>query len=180
MDVRKTLIALASAGLMLAGCGSAAENLAEEAIESETGAEVDIDDDSIVIESDDGTIEIDSSDDGVSISGTGDDGEDITIEMGGTEVPADFPMPIYTPSEVTHVSSFDMGSAVSYSVTLEIEPGDAADAVTFYRDWYESEQMNMSSSDTMVIGEGDGITSMVQVADYGSYSEVVLTWTPNS
>lgn len=167
--------------LLLAACGNAAENLAEEIIESQTGGEIDVEGDSVIIQSEDGdaTIEFSEDDDGVTVSGTDESGEDITIEMGGTEVPDDFPMPIYSGGEVTHVSSFDMGDTSSYSVTLEIDPDDAADALGFYQEWLEGEGMSITSSETMVIAESDDVTSIVQVSPYGSYSEVVMTWTPN-
>lgn len=178
--MRRFVIAIASGALVLAACGGA-DTIAENIIENETGGEVDVNDDSIVIKSDDGdtTIEISEDDDGVTISGTDDSGEEVSIEMGGTEVPDDFPMPIFDPSEVTHVSTFAMASGSSFSVTLEIDPGDAGDALAFYQDWFDEEGLPVTSSDSMVIADGDAVTSIVQVAEYGSYSEVVLTWTPS-
>lgn len=179
--MRRTVIVAVAAALMLSACGNAAENIAENIIEAETGGEVDVEGDSIVFQSDDGEteIEISGDDESVVISGTDESGEDISIEMGGTEIPADFPMPVFDPSEVTHVSTFDMAEGSSFSVTLEIDPGDATDAIDFYKDWFEGEGMSVTSSDTMVIAESDAVVSIVQVAEYGSYSEVVLTWTPN-
>lgn len=167
--------------LVLAACGSATEELTEQLIESETGAEVEFDGDSMVIESEDGegSLTIEDDGDGVTISGSGDDGEDVTIEMGGAEVPEDFPMPIFDPSEVTIVSTFAVGDESSFSVTLEIDPGDAEEALAFYLDWFEAEGMEVMSSESMVIAESEQITSIVQVAEYGEYSEVILTWTPN-
>lgn len=180
--MRRTFVALASATLVLAACGNAAENLAEKAVEAQTGGEIDLNDGSIVVQSDDGdaTIVVQSDDEKISISGTDESGQDITIEMGGIEVPDDFPMPVFEPGEVTHVSVYEMATQSSYSVTVEIDPGNAADALAFYQDWLEGEQMSVTTSDVMVIGESDDITSIVQVADYGDYSEVILTWTPNS
>ena len=179
--MRRTVIIAVAAALMLSACGNAVENIAENIIEAETGGEVDVEGDSIVIQSDDGEteIEISGDDETVVISGTDESGEDISIEMGGTEIPADFPMPVFDPSEVTHVSTFDMAGGSSFSVTLEIDPGNATDAIDFYKDWFEAEGMSVTSSDTMVIAESDAVVSIVQVAEYGSYSEVVLTWTPN-
>ena len=122
--MRRIVIAGVAAALMLSACGNAAENIAENIIEAETGGEVDVEGDSIVIQSDDGEteIEISGDDETVVISGTDESGEDISIEMGGTEIPADFPMPIFDPSEVTHVSTFDLAEGSSFSVTLEIDP----------------------------------------------------------
>jgi hypothetical protein len=180
--MRRIVIAIVSAALMLSACGNAADNLTEQIVESESGGDMEISDDSIVFQSDDGdaTMTVTGDDEGVSISGTDESGEDINIQMGGTEVPDDFPMPIFDPSDVTLVSSFEMATGSSYSVTLKIDPGDAADAIAFYKDWIEGESMSMTSSNEMVIGEGDEATAIVQVAEYGDYSEVVMTWTPNS
>ena len=92
----------------------------------------------------------------------------------------DFPMPLFDPSEVTNVSSVDAASGSSTSVTLQIDPGDTGAVLDFYRGWLDGQGMDVTSSDTMLIGESDTAISFVQVADYGSYSEVVLTWTPSA
>ncbi|MDH5371641.1 MAG: hypothetical protein OEX97_01715 [Acidimicrobiia bacterium] len=178
--MRRFVVVLASLGLLLAACGSAAETIAEKIVENETGGDVEFDDGVIVIESDDGdaTVEISEDEDGITITGTDDSGDEVSIEMGGTEVPDDFPMPIFDPSEVTHVSTFAVGSGSSFSVTLEIDPDDAGDALAFYQDWFEEEGLSVMSSGEMVIADNDDVTSIVQVAEYGSYSEVVLSWTP--
>lgn len=179
--MRRVMLVFLSLVITTAACGNTAENVAEEIIEAQTGGEVDVEGDSVVIQSEDGdaTIEFSEDDDGVTVSGTDESGEEITIEMGGTEVPDGFPMPIYSPGEVTHVSSFDMGDTSSYSVTVEIDPDDSTDAINFYKEWLEGEGMSITSSESMVIAESDAVTSIVQVTPYGDYSEVVLTWTPN-
>ena len=179
--MRRFVVVLTSLGLLLAACGSAAENIAEQIVENETGGNIEINDDSIVIESDDGeaTLEISEDDDGITITGTDDSGEEVSIEMGGTEVPDDFPMPIFQPSEVTHVSTFAAESGSSFGVTLEIDPDDADDALAFYKDWIEGEGLSVMSSNDMIIGDSDDAVAMAQVSEYGSYSEVVLSWTPS-
>ncbi len=179
--MRKAMILLVAAALTLAACGNAAEKAAEEVVGAQAGGEVDIQNDSVSIETDEGeaSVEVSGDDETIVVTGTDESGDEVTIEMGGTELPADFPMPVFTPSEVTHVSTWTDADQASYSVTLEIDPADAADAIAFYKAWFDGEGMTVTSSDTTVIGESDAVTSIVQVTEYGSYSEVVLTWTPN-
>lgn len=183
--MRRILITIAAVSLTLTACGDAAENLAEQAIEAQTGGDVQIseDDGTISIQSDDdgGTLTIEEEDgEGITITGSDESGEQVTVQMGGTEVPDDFPMPLFDPGEVTHVASIDTPNGASISVTLEIDPGDATAAVDFYRDWLGGQGMEVTSSDTMVIGESDTVVSIVQVTEYGAYSEVVMTWSPSS
>ena len=178
----KAILTALAVAVTLTACGNAAENLAEKAIESQSGGDVAVDDGTIVIQSDDGDAVIQTQDngDGITVSGTDASGEGVTLQMGGSEIPDDFPMPLFDPSEVTNVSSVDAASGSSTSVTLQIDPGDTGAVLDFYRGWLDGQGMDVTSSDTMLIGESDTAISFVQVADYGSYSEVVLTWTPSA
>jgi hypothetical protein len=183
--MRRLIIIGVAISFALTACGGGAENLAEQAIEAQTGEGVQIteDDGTILIESEDdgGTLTIEEEEgEGITITGTDESGEQVAIQMGGTEVPDDFPMPLFDPSEVTHVASMDTPDGSSTSVTLEIDPGDAAAAIDFYRDWLGTQDMEVTSSDTMVIGESDTVVSIVQVTEYGAYSEVVVSWSPTS
>ena len=87
-------------------------------------------------------------------------------------------MPIPDGSEVVVVSSLDTPNGASYSVTVEIDPDDADSVVSMFKTWYADQGMDVSSSASMVIGEDDTTTSLVQITEYGDYSEVILTWSP--
>lgn len=167
--------------LLVAACGNSAENVAERIIEEQTGSDVDISDDGGSVQITDeegGTIDISSDDESIVITGTDESGDEMSIEMGGTEIPEGFPMPIPDGSEVVLVSSLETPNGASYSVTVEIDPNDAADIVSMYEGWYADQGMDVTSSASMVIGENDSTTSLVQITEFGSYSEVILTWSP--
>ncbi len=167
--------------VLVAACGSASENIAERIIENETGGEVDISDDGAVMQvtdEDGNTLDINTDDDSVVISGTDEEGNETNIVMGGTEIPEGFPMPIPDGAEVTNVSSIETANGASYSVTVEIDPNDTADVLEMYKGWYADQGLEVSSSESTVIGQSDATTSLVQIADYGDYSEAVLTWSP--
>ena len=176
--------AIASAALLVllvAACGNSAQKVAERAIEQQTGSAVDISDDGGPIQvtgEDGGAIDVNGDGESIVITGTDDSGNETRIEMGGTEIPDGFPMPIPDGSEVTLVSSFDSPNGASYSVTVSIDPDDTAAVLSMYKAWYADQGMDVTSSDSMVIGQSDETSSLVQIADYGDYSEVVLTWSP--
>lgn len=164
-----------------AACGSASETVAEKIIENQTGAEVDIDADGgsmQVIDEEGNTVNVQASDDSVVISGTDESGSETNIEMGGTEIPKGFPMPIPDGAEVSFVSSIETPEGISYSVTVEIDPNDTADVLEMYMTWYADEGLEVTSSESMVVGHGETTASLVQIADYGDYAEVILTWSP--
>lgn len=179
----RTRILVGGAVLMLvvAACGNAAETVAERVIENQTGDDVNLSDDgeSMQVTDEEGnTLDINSDDETIVITGTDEEGNESIIEMGGTEVPEEFPMPIPDGSEVTNVSSFESPAGASYTVTVEIDPGETAAVLEMYKTWYADQGLEVSSSDSMVIGSNDSTTSLAQITDYGDYSEVILTWSP--
>jgi hypothetical protein len=114
-------IALVGALALLAGCGSATEQLTEAAIENQTGGDVDV--------KDDGSVEIRTDDGEMTVSG--EDGK-VTIESGdgtyqageGTEVPDDFP------AEIPLVDGGTLTMAVStpdgFSLIWNVDDAEAA------------------------------------------------------
>ncbi|MBK5266226.1 MAG: hypothetical protein JJE47_02220 [Acidimicrobiia bacterium] len=177
----RTMVVGAVTALLVSACGNAAETVAEKVIENETGADVTITDDGAsmqVTDEDGSTVDFNSTDGTVVITGTDDEGNESTIEMGGTEVPADFPMPIPDGSEVTFVSTFDTPEGASTSVTVQIDPSDTASVLEMYKTWFADQGMEVTSAEGMVIGGSETVASLVQIADYGTYAEVILTWSP--
>lgn len=177
------MIAVAGAALLLAACGNVAQTIAEKTVEAQTGGDVSISDDgkTINVESKDGSGSIkfsDNGDNGASISGTDEKGNEFSVNMGGSEVPDDFPMPIFDPSEVTNVSTSESSAGKSFAITLKIDPGDADAAIAFYNDWLTGQGMDVQASDGIVIGTSDQSFSMVATADYGDYSELIISWSP--
>jgi hypothetical protein len=176
-----------AATLVLTACGKAAETLTEKAIEAQTGGDVDISDDgnSISIESEDGSgsISIESGDNGEtgSISGTDDSGNEFKVDVGGAEIPDDFPMPVFEPSEVTGVIKTETSAGTSYIINLVIAEGDADSVLDFYKDWFASEGMEIAAIIEIGLGSilagSDTAAAQVSILD-GPPVEVLLNWTP--
>jgi len=167
--------------LLVSACGNVAETVAEQVIENQSGGDVNIANDgsSMQVTDEDGnTVDFTSTDGKVVVTGTDDEGNESTIEVGGTEVPADFPMPIPDGAEVTNVSTIDTPEGSSTFVTFEIDPGDTADVLEMYKTWFADQGMEVTSAEGMVIGGSDTVASFVQVADNGTYAEVIITWSP--
>lgn len=134
---------LLSAGLILAlvlglvGCKSIEDKIGEEIGEEIAGgiigAEVDVDDENVTIETEDGDVSI-----------SGDTGE----------IPADFPddVPIYDDSDVDSATSVASGGTTTYYVNLTTD-----DDVQSVYEWYKSEVMDRGwaiTSDILMSGDG--------------------------
>ena len=104
----KKLITLSVLALFVAACSPSdvADNIVENAIENETGGDVDVD-----IDSDDGTVEIE-----------GEDGE--TATFGGGELPDDLPFDVPGGGDVQAVIQTNNGS----TITL-VYPSDEFDSL---------------------------------------------------
>ena len=93
------------------------------------------------------SINVQSDEDGENavVSGTDED---------GTEIPADFPMPVFEPSEVLSVVVSEVGGGTEFLIELEIAEGDADAAIAFYEDWYASGAIQLYVNTR---GSGEGI-----------------------
>jgi hypothetical protein len=176
-----------AATLVLTACGKAADTLTEKAIEAQTGAEIDISDDgnSISFESENGSgsisIQTDEDAETGSISGTDDSGNEFKVDVGGAEIPDDFLMPVFEPSEVTGVIKTETGAGTSYIVKLVIAEDDADSVLDFYKDWFASEGMEIVAIIEIGLGSilagSDTAAAQVSILD-GPPVEVLLSWTP--
>lgn len=174
------------ATLLLTACGKAVESITEKAIEAQTDGEIDIslDGNSISFESEDGSksINIQSSDDDetVTISATDGDGNEFRADSGG-KIPADFPMPVFQPSEVNSVVTTEMSVGTAFVISLEIAQGDADAAIAFYEDWFASEGMKIVMTLSGPLGdflaESDAGFAQVTVVE-GPPFELLLAWSP--
>ena len=183
---RRLIVIVVSAALLLTACGKVAETLTEKALEAQTGGEVNISDDgsSISFESEDGSgsISIQTDDDETgSISGTDDSGNEFRVDVGGSEIPDDFPMPVFEPSEVTGVITSQTPAGNTYIVKLVIAEGDADAALDFYENWFASEGMEIIAVIEVGLGSllagSDTAAAQVSILD-GPPVEVLLGWTP--
>jgi hypothetical protein len=184
--LQRLIAIIVTAILVLTACSNAAETLTEKAIEAQTGGNVDISDDgdSISFESEDGSgsISIQSGDDGDTgtISGTDAEGNEFSTNVGGTEIPDDFPMPVFEPSEVTAVVTTEASAGTAYIVKLGIARDDAEAALAFYMDWFTAEGMEIVATIDMGLGSilasSDSATAQVSIID--EPVEILLNWSP--
>lgn len=132
-------VGLALLVVLATACGAIGENLAEEMIEQSA-------------EAGGGDVNIDIDDEGqVSMSGSGPEGEQFDMTMGGGEIPDDFPIPVMDGGTVIAVNSMSSGDESSTGVSIEY-PADAFDQlVDFYQDYVDglgNEDIQRSESST--------------------------------
>jgi len=104
------------------GSGSAADNALAKAIEAETGQQVDLQQngDGLTIKTDEGSVTLGA--DGTDISGTDAAGNDFSVTS-GTDVPADFPLPIPDNVDITSATTFELpGVRASASSSTSTRP----------------------------------------------------------
>lgn len=133
----KSLIALMALGLVLAGCGNAAEEIAERAIESggdgNADVELDLDDEGggrIVIETDEGTQ---------------------TVDIGADEIPDGLETPLMDGYEVVSTTELAQGEEVAITATVNYPGGDIDDFVAFYDDYFSGAE-SISRTDNSLEG----------------------------
>ncbi len=118
----KSLIALIMLSLVLAGCGNAAEEIAERAIEAggngDADVEFDLDDDGggqIVIETEDGTQ---------------------TVDLGADELPDGLATPFPDGYEVISTTVLEQSGGGVTTATVNYPGGDIDDIVSYYDDFF--------------------------------------------
>lgn len=175
--MRRTSILMVVAMVALSACGNVADKVAERAAEKVTEKALEANSSS---DGGDVSVDLGSDSEGINISGTdAETGDDVEIQMGAGEVPADFPMPLPDSGQVIDVSFFTVGDDTSYQVTLEIDPQDWSEILDFYTNWMNDQGMEVLSSDDAVVGTADdGTVASVAYDDYGEYGEVGLGWSP--
>lgn len=123
MGTATAAITATAMALVLGGCGLG-EKLLEEGAEQLTGAEIDVDEESVRIESDDGSFSADAEGE-VNI-----DTEDGTFTS-GAELPDDFPSSVPLPDggQLLNASRIDSEDGLGWIVNLEYTSGSPGDAL---------------------------------------------------
>lgn len=122
MQLHTRVLAVGGLALFAVGCSSvadqAAEQVAEEVAEQALdGAEINVEDGGIEIQTPEGNMSIDESGD-VVIEGA--DGE--LVMSGGQEIPEDMPeVPMFTGATITGTSRIDTGTDINWTVSGEVE-----------------------------------------------------------
>ena len=141
-------LAAVTALLLLAGCGSAVENVAENAveraIENEVGgdANVDVDEDSVTIESEEGS-----------------------ITAGSGSVPDDFPSDVrLVDGEVTYSQRLETADGRGWSVQVSVD-GDAASVADQVRSDLTDAGFSVDESTEFTTEDNQGATILADRAD---------------
>ena len=162
----RLVLLVATFAIVLGACSSASETIAERIVEGQEGVS-DVD-----INADDGTF---------SFNVDTEDGS-ATVEIGGGEVPADFPAPVPPGGTVTASMVSTDGANAGWTLGLEYE-GDRVDEIAaVYEEWmlsqgWEPQKIEQTAPirSTSMYGVGDESGTVVTVAfDDGKTSVVVI------
>ena len=157
MGIKRSVVAVAFAGtaLALSGCGEAADQVAEEAVEQAIEGQGG------------GDVEIDA--DGESFSVEGEDGSEFSV--GSDELPDDFPTEVPIPEGATVESSSTVKTdgKAGWFVALTYADADAGDLADTSKSEMEDagfeETSTFSADETTTSGyEGNGYTVTVSIA----------------
>lgn len=156
---------MAIAALLVAGCGAAAENIAEEAIEQaaeQSGGAADVE------------FDVDAETGEVNVSGQTEEG-DLNYSVGGGEIPDGFTIPVMDGGEVLSSASQESGDTAAYAVSLQFPRDSYEDVVAYYEDYVSSLDGDTQRSET----SGSGLTS-TQWVNNGSEVLISVTQTDDA
>lgn len=147
MRTKITAIAVVGA-LLLTACGSAVEEITENAIENDLGedVELDLDDGQVNIESDEGSLSI-----------------------GGGEVPEGFGIALPDGGEVVTSMDSTSGDAVMQAVSLQYDPGTYEELVEFYTDWVGDMESNKQET------SGDQRSTFWAIPEHPDFGQVTIS-----
>jgi hypothetical protein len=141
--------------LVSVGCGKAAENIIEGAIENQ------------LEEEGGGNVNVDLDEDGGVVSIETDEG---SMSIGGTEIPDDFPLPLPDYDEVVGVVT-QTGDIASSMVTLSFDPNDFDDVAELYQGFFNDAGWELSRTDSTT--DGDRMVIIYASKDEVSASAIV-------
>lgn len=118
MQRHVTITIIAGLAVALTGCDLVGEELAEQAAEQVTGADIEVDEDGVSVESEEGSFSADE--DGLQM-----ETEDGSFESQTGEIPDDFPGAVPLPdATVINGSRLDGQDGVAWTVNFQYESGD--------------------------------------------------------
>lgn len=136
------LVVLIAMAIAATGCASAAENIVENAIENAIENEGGSGDVNIDIDEDDGSVSIDT-----------DEG---SIEIGSTDIPDDFPLPIPDYEEILAVTTQSFEGTESTQAILSFDPDDINQVADLYKDFFDDQGWEVNRLDS----SADNVTSI--------------------
>jgi len=185
--MRKLSAVLAAVMITAAACGgsgsgSVADNAIAKAIEAETGQPVDVQQngDGLTVQTDDGSITFGS--DGNEVAVTDADGNDFSFNS-GTDVPADFPLPVPDNVDISSATTFEMPEGKSFGLIFDFDPSRYDEMTQIYKDALNSHGLTVEDSGggpdgIVIIGSSDALNIIVSIDNYGDYWECSISWTP--
>ncbi|MGZ5384296.1 MAG: hypothetical protein ACXW15_07285 [Acidimicrobiia bacterium] len=156
MSKARLMIVLAVLALIAVGCAKTAEqtleNQVENQLEEESGGDANVD-----INEDDGSVSIET-----------DEG---SMQIGGGEIPSDFPLPVPDHAAVLSVVSTS-GENAGAQVSMSFDPGDFDDVAAMYDDFFNDQDWEVSRTNSdsdgskvvIISGSNDELTTSVIVA----------------
>ncbi len=153
MSKARLLIVLVVLALVAVGCAKAAERTIEGAIEKQ------------LEEEGGGNANVDISEDDGSVSIETDEG---SMQIGGGEIPSDFPLPVPEGAEVVSVISTS-GETAGSQVSMTFDPDHFDDVATLYDDFFNEQDWEVSRSNSdsdgikivFISGSNDQLTAQV-------------------
>jgi hypothetical protein len=131
--------------LAAAGCAKTVENTLEEAIERQLEEEGDSGDVDIEIDEDNGSVSIET-----------DEG---SVQIGGNDIPDDFPLPVPDYEEISGVVTQSEGSTSYTQVILSFDPDDFDDVADLYEDFFNDEGWEVTRTNSSGDGQSLAIIS---------------------
>jgi len=166
------------------GSGSAADNALAKAIEAETGQQVDLQQngDGLTVKTDDGSITFGADGNSTDISGTDAAGNDFSVSS-GTDVPADFPLPVPDNVDIISATTFELPEGKSFGLIFDFDPTRTDEIAQLYRDALSAQGLGVEDSGSgpdgvVIVGSSDTLGVIVSIDDYGDYWEASISWTP--
>lgn len=186
--MRKLLVVLAVVAATASACGGSGSgslggNAIAKAVDASSGQKADVQQgsDGATVKTDDGSITFGANGDSIDITGTDAQGNDFSVS-GGTEVPADFPLPVPDNVEISSATTFDMPEGRSFGLIFDFDGSRAAEITKLYRDTLNAQGLSVQDSGgddgAVIVGSSDVLNVIVSINNFGDYWEASLSWTP--
>ena len=151
MQRHLTLIIIAGLAIALTGCDMVGEEIAERAAEQVTGADIDVDEEGINVESSEGSFSADAE------GGFSMETEDGTFESQTGQVPEGFPGQVPLPdAAVVSGSRMDGQDGVAWMVNYQYDSGDPAAVLQEQVDALEGAGFSSDSDANFSMGDDTG------------------------
>lgn len=151
MQRHLTLTILVGLAISTAGCDMLGEELAEQAAEQVTGADIEVDEDGVSVESSEGSFQADSE------GGFSMETDDGSFESQAGQVPEGFPDVVPLPdATVLNGSRMDGSDGMAWMVNYQYDSGDPAEALAAQAQALEDAGFSTDGDAEFSMGDGSG------------------------